>query len=55
MGAHHDLVQRAIVLRIAMICTLLNGAFNALVGIVVHPVSLLLLISALVCPVKQKI
>ena len=55
MGPHHDLVQRAVVLGIAMICTLLNGAFNALICIVVHSFSLLLLISPLVFPANRKI
>ena len=36
MSAHHDMVQRAIVCGIAVIGTLLNGAGNALIGIVVH-------------------
>ena len=36
MGTHHDLVQRAVVLGVAVVSALLDGAFDALVGIVVH-------------------
>ena len=39
MGAHQDAVQRAVVLGIAVIGALLDGAFDALVGMVVHPFS----------------
>ena len=41
MGAHQDLVQGAVVLTLAVVCALLNGAFDALVGIAVHIVFLL--------------
>ena len=36
MGAYQDAVQRAVVLSIAVVSALLNGAFNALVCILVH-------------------
>lgn len=36
MGAHHNPVQRAVVLRIAVVSTGLNGAFDALICIVIH-------------------
>ena len=55
MGADLDLIQRAIVFGVAMICTLLDGAFNALVCIVVHGFPLLLLSSTLVCPTFKKV
>ena len=40
MGADLDLTQRTVVLQIAVMNTLVNGAFNRLVGIVVHVISL---------------
>ena len=36
MGAHQDAVQRAVVLVLTMVGTLLDGALNALVGMTVH-------------------
>ena len=48
MGAYQNAVQRAEVLGVAVICALLNGAFDALVGIGVHFAYLLYLSSALV-------
>ena len=36
MGAHQDLVQRTEVLVAAVVCALLDGAFNALVGMTIH-------------------
>jgi hypothetical protein len=48
MGAHQNPVQRAVVLILAVVCTLLDGAFDALVCMTVHGSFLLLLISALV-------
>ena len=36
MGAHQDLVQRAVVLSVAVISAGGDGAFDALVGIAVH-------------------
>ena len=35
VGAHQNPVQRAVVLVFAVVCTLLDGAFNALVGVTV--------------------
>ena len=43
MSTDQDAVKRAVVLGVAVISTLLDGAFDALVGIAVH-VSFLLLI-----------
>ncbi len=40
MGADLDLAQRAIVFQIAMVNTLVDGAFDCLVGVVVHVISL---------------
>ena len=34
--AHQDLVQGAVVCLITMMCALLNGTFDALVGIAIH-------------------
>ena len=36
MGTHHDLVQGAVVIVLTMVGTLLDGAFDALVGMTVH-------------------
>ena len=36
VSTHQNTVQRAVVLGIAMVCAGLNGAFDALIGIVVH-------------------
>jgi len=36
VGAHQNPVQRAVVLVLAVICTLLDGAFDALVGMTIH-------------------
>ena len=41
MGAHHDLVQRAVVLGVAVISAGPDGALDALVGITVHVMFLL--------------
>ena len=38
MGAYHDSIQRTVVLGVAVISTLLNGAFNALVCMTVHDI-----------------
>lgn len=40
MGADLDLAQRTVVLQIAVMNTLVDGAFNGLVGVVVHVISL---------------
>ena len=36
VGADHDLVQRAVVLTLAMMCALTDGTLNGLVGVLVH-------------------
>ena len=54
MGAHHDLVQRAVVLGVAVVSAGPDGAFDALVCVAVHVMFLLLLDSRLVCPGKRK-
>ena len=36
MGAHQDLVQRAVVLMAAVMGTLLDGTFDTLVGMAIH-------------------
>ena len=36
MGTHHDPLQRAVVLSVAVVSALGNGAFDALVGMTVH-------------------
>jgi len=41
VGTHQDPIQRAVVLVLAVVCALLNGAFDALVGIAVHKSCLL--------------
>ena len=42
VGAHQDPVQRAVVFAVAVVSALLNGAFDALVCLVVHTIFLLL-------------
>lgn len=41
VGAHHDPLQRAVVLGVAVVGALRNGAFDALVSIAVHDRDLL--------------
>ena len=36
MGAHQNLVQRAVVLVLAVVCAVPDGTFDTLVGVVVH-------------------
>ena len=36
VGAHQNLVQRAVVLVLAVVCAVPDGTFNTLVGVVVH-------------------
>ena len=48
MGTNQNTIQRAVVLTVTVICAGLNGAFDALVCIVVHSYFLLLLNSILV-------
>ena len=50
VGAHKNAVQRAVVLIFAVVCTLLNGAFDTLVCVTVHSFSSFDLDSAVVCP-----
>ena len=54
MGADQDAVQRTVVLAVTVISALLNGAFDALVGLVVHNGLLLFMDSKLVCPLFKK-
>ena len=42
MGAHQNAVQRTVVLVLAVVCALLDGAFDALVSVTVHCCFLLL-------------
>jgi len=49
MGADFDLVQRAIVLQIAVMGTLLHRTFDGLVGLHVHIFDLLAWIAKIVC------
>ena len=55
VGAHHDPIQRTVVLVLAVMCALGNGAFDALVGIAVHMADLLFLSSKLVWTIRRKI
>lgn len=48
MGTNQNAVQRAVILVPAVICALLDGALDTLIGMSVHGHFLLLLISALV-------
>ena len=48
MGAHQNVVQRTIVLGIAVISAGLDGTLDALVGLAVHDVSSFILGSAIV-------
>ena len=54
MSADKDAVKRAVVFAVAVISTLLNGAFDALVCLAVHNTSSFLLGSEIVCPLKEK-
>ena len=54
MGAHQDPVQRAVVLILAVVSALLDGAFDALVCMTVHRFLLLLLDSWIVCAAEGK-
>lgn len=55
MGANQNVIQRAIVLVLAMMGALLNSTLNALVDIVVHDHFLLLLSSQLLWTPEIKI
>jgi hypothetical protein len=48
MGAHQNPVQGAEILGVAVVSALLNGAFDALIGMIFHKRTLLFLDSALV-------
>jgi hypothetical protein len=48
MGTYQDALQRAVICFIAMVCTLMNGALDALIGIAVHGSFLLLSVMVLV-------
>ena len=41
MGTNQDAIQRAVVLVVAVVCTLLDGAFDALICMTVHFIFLL--------------
>ena len=41
VGAHQNLVQRAVILVLAVVCAVLDGTFDTLVGVVVHLKNLL--------------
>ena len=43
MSTHQNLIQRTVVLTLAVVCALLNGTFDALVGMAVHSCFLLLI------------
>ena len=36
VGAYQNTVQSAVVLVLTMVCTLMNGTFNTLVGVAIH-------------------
>ena len=55
MGAHQDPVQRAVVFILAVISTLLDGAFDALVGMTVHKLASFALVSGIVWQRDRKI
>lgn len=50
VGTHKDPIQRAVVFAVAMVCALLHGTFNTLIGMAIHTVSLLFSSSCLACP-----
>ena len=54
VGTHQNPVQGAVVFGIAVVSTLLNGAFNALVCLAVHIISSFNLGSQIVCPFVRK-
>ena len=54
VGAHQNPVQGAVVLGIAVVSAGLDGAFNALVGVTIHVLFLLLFGTALVWPEIKK-
>ena len=54
MGTNQDAIQRAVISFLAMMLALLNGTLNALVGMAIHSVILLLLVMGLGCPTCRK-
>ena len=48
VGADQDSLQRAVILGVAVVCALLDGALDALVGMIIHGFDLLLKSSKLV-------
>ena len=54
MGAHLDLFQGAVVGVVAVVSALGNSAGDALVGVTAHGSFLLLSLSALLCPEREK-
>ena len=48
VGTHQDLIQGAVVLAVAVVSTVFDGAFDALVCVTIHIVFLLLFGTALV-------
>lgn len=54
MGAHQDPLQRAVVGIVAVMCALLNGAFDALIGIDIHCDILLFYMMLLLSPECKK-
>ena len=55
MSAYQDAVQRAEVLILAVVSALLDGAFDALVGMIVHGNTSFFQSSVLVCAGKKEI
>ena len=49
MGTNQDALQGAVVGFVAMMNALLDGAFDAFIGMAVHTLSSFILITALVC------
>ena len=54
MGTDHDLIQRAVVLSLAVMGALGNGAFDALIGMAIHTQFLLCFGVAYSMPLKTK-
>ena len=53
VGAHQDAVQGAVVLGVAMVSAGLDGTLNALVGVTIHVLFLLLFGTAIVWPERK--
>ena len=54
VGTHQNAIQRAVIRFLAMMLALLNSTLNALVGMTIHSVILLLLVMGLGCPTCRK-